>query len=55
MPCSGEAARRLLWSAVAPWSPRYPFAIRLKDRVGGDTRTGAAALSTPAARPRCWR
>ncbi|GAA3899628.1 hypothetical protein GCM10022228_07620 [Halomonas cibimaris] len=38
MPCSEKRARLLLERGRAVVHKRYPFAIRLKDRVGGDTQ-----------------
>ncbi|WNK20865.1 RNA-guided endonuclease IscB [Halomonas piscis] len=38
MPCSEKRARLLLEDGRAVVHKRYPFAIRLKDRVGGDTQ-----------------
>ncbi|WP_344701886.1 RNA-guided endonuclease IscB, partial [Halomonas cibimaris] len=38
MPCSEKRARLLLKRGRAVVHKRYPFTIRLKDRVGGDTQ-----------------
>ncbi|MDR5898430.1 RNA-guided endonuclease IscB [Halomonas vilamensis] len=38
MPCSEKRARLLLQRGRAVVHKRYPFTIRLKDRVGGDTQ-----------------
>ncbi|BBI72625.2 hypothetical protein HAALTHF_22850n [Vreelandella aquamarina] len=38
MPCSEKRARLLLARGRAVVHKRYPFTIRLKDRVGGETQ-----------------
>jgi RRXRR protein len=40
MPCCEKRARQLLERGRAVVDPRYPFTIRLKDRVGGDLDPG---------------
>lgn len=38
MPCSEKRARLLLARGRAVVHKRYPFTLRLKDRIGGDTQ-----------------
>lgn len=54
MPCSEKRARLLLQRGRAVVHKRYPFTIRLKDRVGGSTQPLSLGIDLAAKRPG-WR